>query len=150
MGASAILDLGFYPLSLEYFLFNKYKKKINFSKLEKSKKLGFDVSGNVLISDKNFYRFYIWGYNFSYKNSIKIIFEKGIIKMNFIFSKNINRTKLKILIKNKVKYYEYKDINQEEIAFKKYLKLRKEESKKNELIALSKLIDKVNLYGKNT
>ena len=52
--------------------------------------------------------------------------------MNFIFSKNINRTKLKILIKNKVKYYEYKDINQEEIAFKKYLKLRKEESKKPE------------------
>ena len=57
LGASSILDLGFYPLSLEYFLFKNYKKNIVSSNINNFIKLKFDLEGNVLISSKEFQDF---------------------------------------------------------------------------------------------
>jgi len=145
LGGSAILDLGFYPLSLEFFLFNKFKKKVVSSSIIKSKKLKIDISGNVHLNDKDFNRYYFWGYNNSYQNFIKIIFEKGEIFMNFPFSKNSNLIKLKIIKNNKLYIFKYKNFSQETIAFQYYLNNKFKITNFDEILNLSKLIDKIKM-----
>jgi predicted dehydrogenase len=145
LGGSAILDLGFYPLSLEFFLFNKFKKKVVSSGIIKSKKLKIDISGNVHLNDKDFNRYYFWGYNNSYQNFIKIVFERGEIFMNFPFSKNLNLVKLKVLKNNKLHIFKYKNFSQETIAFQYYLQNKFKITNFDEILNLSKLIDKIKM-----
>ena len=143
LGGSAILDLGFYPLSLEYYLFNKFKKKIKYSNIINSKKLDIDISGDVLFEDNQFSRYYFWGYNLNYKNFIKIIFDKGELSMNFIFSKNVKEVSLNQVAKNETKIFKFKNLNQEEIAFNYYLDEKNKVFDYSEILGLSKIIDQI-------
>ena len=101
-----------------------------------------DISGNVLLKDNDFYRYYFWSYKKSYQNFLKIIFENGEIYMDFIFSKNINTVFLKNTLNNKETIYEFKNFNQEKIAFKSYLE-KKGNLNYNENLGLAKLIEEI-------
>ena len=150
LGASSILDLGFYPLSLEYFLFKNYKKNIVSSNINHSKKLKFDLEGNVLISSKEFSRFYFWSYNMNYKNYINLVFEKGEINIDFIFSKNVKKIILYIKNKNKVTSKIFKNSkSQEEIAFKYFMTQKPTRDYYSNLLKLSLMIDKIKKNEKN-
>lgn len=145
LGASSLLDLGFYPLALEFYLFEKFKKKqIFYSSYIKSKKLNFDIEGTALLGEKNFLRYYLWGYNMDYSNFIHIVFENGEIYCDYIFSKNVNQIKLTIIEKNKKIIKNYSNsVSQERLAFNYYLKNKPNKKYYSKILGLSKLIDNI-------
>ena len=149
LGASSILDLGFYPLSLEFFLFENYKKNIIASNLNISKKLKFDISGDVLLNSNQFSRHYFWSYEMNYKNFINLVFERGEIYVDFFFSKNTDQIILKIKNKNKIDKKIFKNlITQEEIAFRYFLKNKPSRKYYNNLLKISSMIDKIKSHEK--
>lgn len=99
-GGGALFDVGYYPISTMFTLFDSKKIEIEKIKLNKENKL--DMAGNLLTKNEKGIRFYLkWGFNSSYENYINIFGKRGKIKVNFIFSKSVQQNaKIEILKKN--------------------------------------------------
>lgn len=80
-------DTAVYPISLESFLI-KSKEKLNIKSSMISR--GVSLVGNINIKDRKFERFYKWGENQKYENSIEIITNKETFYINKFFSKKKN------------------------------------------------------------
>lgn len=80
-------DTAVYPISLESFLV-KSKEKLNIKSSMINK--GVSSIGNINIVDRKSERFYKWGENQKYENSIEIITNKETIYINKFFSKKKN------------------------------------------------------------
>ena len=88
LGGGALYDVGYYPISTMFTLFESKKIKILKSNLIKENKL--DIKGNLQAKNENKIIFDLaWGFKSSYENNIKIFGEKGIVNVDFIFSKKV-------------------------------------------------------------
>ena len=115
-GGGALNDVGFYPISIMFTLFNSKKIKIINSKISKEKDL--DIKGDIVAQNEKKILFNLaWAFNSPYENKVKIIGKQGIIDIDFIFSKNIvQNAKINIIKKNK-KIIKIKKSNQINLAF---------------------------------
>ena len=121
MGGGAINDVGFYPLSIMFTLFNS--KKINILKKKIIKENRLDIKGDLTAKNENKVLFKLaWGFKSLYKNYITIIGANGKIEVKFIFSKKIiQNAEIKFLYpKNKI--LKIKRANQIDLAFNDILK----------------------------
>ena len=143
-GGGALYDVGFYPISIMFTLFNSKRVEILKSKLKEENKL--DVNGNLISKNENGIKFDLdWGFKSLYKNYINIYGERGIIKIKFIFSKNILQDGKIIILKKKNKTINIKDANQINLAFEKML-FYKNKTFKNKLklsYKILKIIEKI-------
>jgi len=132
LGGGAINDIGYYPISIMYNLFNSKKIKILDSNI--LKKNGIDFKGNLISKNENNIKFNLsWGFKSDYENFISIIGEKGTIKAKFIFSKQINQNGEIEIITNKKEILKIKKANQINLFFEKILNAN-DSSFKNNLI----------------
>ena len=100
-GGGALFDVGYYPISTMFTLFDSKKIEIEKIKLNKENKL--DMAGNLLTKNEKGIRFYLkWGFNSSYENYINIFGKRGKIKVNFIFSKSVQQNANNKIEKNKI------------------------------------------------
>ncbi len=124
LGGGALNDVGFYPISIMFTLFNSKKIKILKSKIIKKNNL--DIIGNIIAKNENKIFFELaWGFKSSYQNNIKIYGTNGIIKVNFIYSKKIIQNGAIIIIKNKKKIIKIPSSNQINLAFNEMLVAKK-------------------------
>ena len=121
LGGGALNDVGFYPISIMFTLFDS--KKINIIKNEIINDDEVDIKGNLIASNENQILFKLaWGFKSLYKNYIKIKGTKGEIYVKFIFSKQIVQgaeIKLKL---SKEKIIKIKKANQINLAFNDIIK----------------------------
>ena len=114
LGGGALYDVGYYPISSMFTLFESKKIRILKSNLVKENKL--DIKGNLQASNEDKIVFDLaWGFKSSYENNIKIFGEKGIINVDFIFSKKVLQGgKIDILKDQKktIKIAKFNQINQ--------------------------------------
>ena len=123
-------DVGFYPISIMFTLFDDNQIKIIKTKLKKEKKL--DVKGNLSAENENEIQFKLsWGFRSLYRNYIKIMGNKGKIEVKFIFSKKINQGAEIILNTAKKKVIRIKKANQINLAFNNILKSNMKDFKKD-------------------
>ena len=120
LGGGALNDIGFYPISIMFTLFDSKKIKIIKNKLKKENKL--DIKGNLLAENENKVFFKLgWGFKSLYKNYVKIKGTKGKIEVKFIFSKQvIQGAEIKINAP-KEKKIKVKKANQINLAFNNIL-----------------------------
>ena len=121
MGGGAINDVGFYPLSIMFTLFNS--KKINILKKKIIKENRLDIKGNLTAENENKVLFKLaWGFKSLYKNYITITGENGKIEAKFIFSKKIIQNAEIKFLRTKNKIIKIKKANQINLAFNDMLK----------------------------
>lgn len=144
LGGGALYDTGYYPISVMFTLFNS--KKIKILKKNIIKKFNLDIMGSVVAQNEDNLIFNLdWGFKSSYKNSIKIYGEKGIIEVDFIFSKKIIQNGKINIFKNKKEIIKVSKYNQINIAFQKMLFPKKEFFKEryNTSIKILNIIEKI-------
>tara|TARA_B100001029_G_scaffold51120_1_gene40844 strand:- start:1307 stop:2251 length:945 start_codon:yes stop_codon:yes gene_type:complete len=145
LGGGALNDIGVYPLSIPFFLFNNPKLKILEKNILRLKNNGVDISGNVLskINNKLFYKFN-WGFNLPYTNYLRIVGSKGKMECEFIFSKKVEQSGLiKITKNNKQRIINIKKSNQINLAFNSYI-FQKNINKNNKIsIQILKMLEKL-------
>ena len=126
LGGGALNDVGFYPISLMFTLFNSKKIKLIKSNITIKNKV--DIMGIIKAQNEKKVIFdLVWGFKSSYKNNLLIYGEKGILEVNFIFSKNINQDGKIIFYKNKnIRVIKISKSNQINLAFKNMLSGNKE------------------------
>jgi len=125
LGGGALYDTGYYPISIMFTLFNS--KKISVLKKNIIKKNNLDIMGSIKTQNEDNIIFNLdWGFKSSYKNNIKIHGEKGIVEVNFIFSKKVIQNGKIDILKNKKKLIKISKYNQISIAFQKMLFPKKE------------------------
>jgi len=85
LGGGALLDVGYYPLSILVSLFGKPKdiKAVNFRENVND----VDLSGAAIFEYKSFYCIVEWGIGLPYSNEITVITENQVAKYERIFSK---------------------------------------------------------------
>ena len=128
-GGGALNDVGFYPISIMFTLFNSKKVKLLKSKITKQNKV--DIQGEIRAQNENEVIFDLsWGFDSSYKNNLIIYGTKGNLLVDFIFSKKINQDgKIIININKKSEVIKISKSNQINLAFKDML------SNKNKLFS---------------
>jgi len=116
LGGGSLNDIGFYPISIMFTLFDSKKIKIIKTKLKKENKL--DIRGNLYAENDNQIFFKLgWGFKSLYKNYVKIKGTKGKIEVKFIFAKQvIQGAEIKISAP-KEKVIKVKKANQINLAF---------------------------------
>ena len=121
LGGGAINDVGFYPISIMFTLFESKEIKILKKKILKENKL--DIKGSLNAKNENEILFKLaWGFKSPYKNFIKIKGTRGEIETKFIFSKKVIQGS-EIIIKNsRRKIIKIKKANQINLAFNDILK----------------------------
>lgn len=120
LGGGALIDAGYYPISIMYSLFSSKKVKILKSKI--IKKNGIDLKGNLISkNEKNIIFNLSWGFKSNYENYIKIIGKKGVINAKFIFSKQVNQDGEIEIITQQKEIIKIKKANQINLFFKKVL-----------------------------
>lgn len=122
LGGGALYDVGYYPLSTLFTLFNS--NKINILKKKITKNSNIDLKGETIITNENNIIFDLsWSFKDNYKNFIYIYGEKGQLKSNFIFSKKIIQDgKIEIFYNRKFKVKKTIKANQINLAFNEMLK----------------------------
>jgi len=144
LGGGSLYDMGIYPLSLNFFLFNNLHPQIIKRKVIFSQKHKIDLMGSITTIHKKATFRQEWGFNLKYKNYLKIKGSKGEMNANFIYSKkNIDNGIIKIKNKGKIRTILTKDANQINLAFTCYLSKRSALKDQIKSIKLSELIDKV-------
>ena len=130
LGGGALNDVGFYPISTMFTLFDSKKIKILNSKIIKQNNL--DIAGDIKTQNEKKIIFDLsWGFKSSYKNNIKIYGENGFLDVDFIFSKKILQKGEINIFKNKKKTIKIKESNQINLAFQSILSLNKKKFNKN-------------------
>ena len=121
LGGGALYDVGFYPISIMFTLFNSKKIKLLGSKIIRQNKL--DLMGNINAQNENKVIFDLdWGFRSTYKNSLIVYGAEGSLLVNFIFSKDvIQEGKIIIYRKKKSKVIKVSKSNQINLAFKDML-----------------------------
>lgn len=115
-GGGALFDVGFYPISTMFTLFDS--KIIEIEKVKLIKKNKIDIAGNLLAKNEEGMRFYLkWGFNSLYENYINIFGKKGKIKVNFFFSKRVKQDGKIEIIKKKKQIINIENANQINLAF---------------------------------
>lgn len=144
LGGGALYDVGYYPISTMFTLFESKKIKILKSNLIKENKL--DIKGNLQAKNENKIIFDLaWGFKSSYENNIKIFGEKGIINVDFIFSKKVFQGGKIDIFKDKKKTIKIKKFNQINQAFNNMMLSKKKDFEKNFNLSLKilKIIEKI-------
>jgi len=144
LGGGALYDVGYYPISTMFTLFESKKIKILKSNLIKENKL--DIKGNLQAKNENKIIFDLaWGFKSSYENNIKIFGEKGIVNVDFIFSKKVFQGGKIDILKDKKKTIKIKKFNQINQAFNNMMLSKKKDFKKNFNLSLKilKIIKKI-------
>ncbi len=121
LGGGSLNDVGFYPISIMFTLFNSKKIKLLKSNITKQNKV--DIEGEIRAQNENEVIFDLsWGFDSPYKNNLTIYGTKGNLLVDFIFSKNINQDgKIIININRKLKVIKVSKSNQINLAFKDML-----------------------------
>ena len=121
LGGGSLNDVGFYPISIMFTLFNSKKVKLLKSKITKQNKV--DIQGEIRAQNENEVIFDLsWGFDSSYKNNLTIYGTKGNLLVDFIFSKNINQDgKIIINVNRKLEVIKISKSNQINLAFKDML-----------------------------
>ena len=144
LGGGALYDVGYYPISTMFTLFESKKIKILKSNLIKENKL--DIKGNLQAKNENKIFFDLaWGFKSSYENNIKIFGEKGIISVDFIFSKKVFQGGKIDILNDKKKTIKIKKFNQINQAFNNMMLSKKKDFEKNFNLSLKilKIIKKI-------
>lgn len=144
LGGGALYDVGYYPISTMFTLFESKKIKILKSNIIKENKL--DIKGNLQAKNENKIIFDLaWGFKSSYENNIKIFGEKGIINVDFIFSKKVFQGGKIDILKDKKKTIKIKKFNQINQAFNNMMLSKKKDFEKNFNLSLKilKIIKKI-------
>jgi predicted dehydrogenase len=130
LGGGALYDVGFYPISIMFTLFDSKKIKILNSNIIKQNNL--DIAGNIKTQNEKKIIFNLsWSFKSSYKNNIKIYGENGFIDVDFIFSKKIFQKGEINIFKNLKKTIKVKESNQINLAFQSMLSTNKQKFNKN-------------------
>ena len=130
LGGGALNDVGFYPISIMFTLFDSKKIKILNSKIIKQNNL--DIAGDIKTQNERKIIFDLsWGFKSAYKNNIKIYGENGYIDVDFIFSKKIFQKGEINIFKNIKKSIKIKKSNQINLAFKNMLSSNKKKINKD-------------------
>ena len=125
LGGGALYDVGYYPISSMFTLFNSNKIKILKSKIIKENKL--DISGKIRAKNENRIIFELtWGFKSSYENNIRIFGENGIMNVDFIFSKKIFQGGSIDIFNSKKKTIKVAKANQINLAFNSMIFSKKE------------------------
>lgn len=89
LGASAIYDLGIYPVSLVLGLYNLSKVELCKKSIIYDTNLNYDISGQVILKIENDIDCIIdWSYNKTYVNEVSILGHSQSLNSKFIFSKD--------------------------------------------------------------
>lgn len=147
LGGGALNDVGFYPISIIFTLFDSKKIKIIKTNFKKENKL--DIKGSLFAENENKIPFKLeWGFKSLYKNYLKIKGTKGEIKVKFIFSKQVIQG-AEIILKNpQKKIIKVKKANQINLAFNNILQSDMSDFK-NQLslsFKILKIIEKLRKY----
>ena len=130
LGGGALNDVGFYPISIMFTLFESEKIKILNSNILKQNNL--DIAGNVKTQNENKIIFNLsWGLKSLYKNNIRIYGENGSIEVDFIFSKQVLQNGKINIFKNGKKIIKINKSNQINSAFQSMLSSNKKQFNKN-------------------
>ena len=130
LGGGALNDVGFYPISIMFTLFDSKKIKILNSKIIKQNNL--DIADDIKTQNEKKIIFDLsWGFKSSYKNNIKIYGENGFLDVDFIFSKKILQKGEINIFKNKKKTIKIKESNQINLAFQSMFLLNSKKFNKN-------------------
>ena len=120
LGGGALNDVGFYPISIMFTLFDSKKVKILNSKIIEQNNL--DISGDIKTQNERKIIFDLsWGFKSAYKNNIKIYGENGFIDVDFIFSKQVIQAGEINIFKKEKKTIKISKSNQINLAFKSML-----------------------------
>jgi len=116
LGGGALNDIGFYPLSIMFTLFDSQNIKIIKTKIKKENKL--DIRGNLFAENEKKVFFKLgWGFKSLYKNYIKLKGTKGKIEVKFIFAKQVIQGAEIIINTPEEKKIKVKKANQINLAF---------------------------------
>lgn len=85
LGGGALLDVGYYPVSLVVSLLGK-PASIKFKKYS-SKDYDVDLSGIAIFEYDKYYCVAEWGIGLPYSNEVTVVTEKQVVKYDRIFSK---------------------------------------------------------------
>lgn len=130
LGGGALNDVGFYPISIMFTLFDSKKIKILNSNIIKQNNL--DIAGDIKTQNEKKIIFDLsWSFKSSYKNNIKIYGENGFIDVDFIFSKKIFQKGEINIFKDIKKTIKVKESNQINLAFQSMLSSNKQKFNKN-------------------
>jgi predicted dehydrogenase len=146
LGGGALYDVGYYPISSMFTLFESKKIRILKSNLVKENKL--DIKGNLQASNEDKIVFDLaWGFKSSYENNIKIFGEKGIINVDFIFSKKVLQGGKIDILKDKKKTIKIAKFNQINKAFNSMIFSKKKLFDKSFNLSLNilKIIEKIKM-----
>ena len=140
-GGGALFDVGFYPISTMFTLFDS--KIIEIEKVKLIKKNKIDMAGNLLAKNEEGIRFYLkWGFNSLYENYINIFGKKGKIKVNFFFSKRVKQDGKIEIIKKKKEIINIENANQINLAFNDILFKKKFKTKMKISSQILQIIEK--------
>lgn len=130
LGGGALNDLGYYPISIMFTLFDSKRIRILNSNIVRENNI--DMAGNINTQNEKKINFDLnWAFKSLYENNIKIYGENGYIDVDYIFSKKVIQNGRINIFKNKKKIIKINKSNQINSAFQSMLSSNKKQFNKN-------------------
>tara|TARA_B100001175_G_C19436694_1_gene603963 strand:+ start:22 stop:633 length:612 start_codon:yes stop_codon:yes gene_type:complete len=126
LGASAIYDLGIYPISLILNLFHGLEIEIKSKDIKHSLNKDYDISGKAVLNIQNNIDCHIaWAYNKTYLNELTIYGEDLDLYSQFVFSKDSSHKAHILLTKDEklIEDIEIRAIDHFELMLKSFHRL---------------------------